>query len=155
MTEWNVWFALAGSMVVLEMFTGTFYLLMIALGLAAGGLAALAGLASAWQFIAAAVVGAAATFSLRRSGLGKREKIDAAQDPAINLDIGQTVAVHEWIITPDGLSTARVMYRGAMWDIELAHGAIAREGMFIIREVRGNRLVVANNGSDSHLQGRK
>jgi hypothetical protein len=39
---------------------------------------------------------------------------------------------------------ARVMYRGAMWDVELEAGAAAQPGSFIIREVRGNRLIVAN-----------
>jgi membrane protein implicated in regulation of membrane protease activity len=150
MSNWIFWFVLAGILVILEMFTGTFYLLMIALGLVAGGLAAMAGV----QLVAAAVLGSAATFSLRRSRFGKWQKIDAAGDPNINLDIGQTLHVDEWKNTPDGISTARVMYRGAMWDIELAPGSSARAGMFIIREVRGNRLVVANNGSDNHSEGR-
>ncbi|MES2536704.1 MAG: NfeD family protein [Pseudomonadota bacterium] len=154
MSNWILWFVLAGVLVILEMFTGSFYLLMIALGLVAGGLAAMAGVPLEWQLVVAAVLGSAATFSLRRSKFGKRRKIDAAGDPSINLDIGQTVVVDIWKNTPDGISTARVMYRGAMWDIALAPGSSARAGTFIIREVRGNHLVVANNGSDNHSEGR-
>ncbi|HCN90871.1 MAG TPA: NfeD family protein, partial [Oxalobacteraceae bacterium] len=37
MTDWIVWSVLAGILVILELFTGTFYLLMIAIGFAAGG----------------------------------------------------------------------------------------------------------------------
>jgi hypothetical protein len=37
---------------------------------------------------------------------------------------------------------ARVMYRGAMWDVELAPGQAAAPGVFTIREVRGSRLIV-------------
>lgn len=33
MDDWMTWFVLAGVLVVLELFTGTFYLLMIAVGL--------------------------------------------------------------------------------------------------------------------------
>jgi hypothetical protein len=36
------------------------------------------------------------------------------------------------------------MYRGALWDVELAHGARAHAGQFVIREIRGSRLIVSN-----------
>ncbi len=38
------WFGLAGLAVVAELMTGTFYLLMIAIGFVAGGLAAIVGM---------------------------------------------------------------------------------------------------------------
>ena len=34
MTDWIAWFVAAGILVIFEVFTGTFYLLMIAVGLA-------------------------------------------------------------------------------------------------------------------------
>ncbi|MGH8809870.1 MAG: NfeD family protein, partial [Noviherbaspirillum sp.] len=37
MADWMIWFSLAGILVISEMFSGTFYLLMIGIGLAAGG----------------------------------------------------------------------------------------------------------------------
>src|SRR5437870_3369569 len=96
MTDWITWLVLAGVVVILELFTGTFYLLMIAIGLAAGGLVALGGASSTVQFIVAAVVGVASTLVLRRSKLGKFNKTDAASDPNVNLDIGQTLVIEEW-----------------------------------------------------------
>ena len=58
MTDWMIWFAVACVLVVLEMATGTFYLLMIGIGTAAGGLAALGGMGVPEQcLIAAAVLG--------------------------------------------------------------------------------------------------
>lgn len=155
MSDWITWFVLAAVFVILEMATGTFYLLMLGVALAAGGVAALAGVSAEWQILVAAGVGAAAMFALRKSKFGKTRKIDAANDPNVNLDVGQTVAIETWTTIPDGASTARVMYRGALWNIELAHGSFARPGLFVIREVRGNRLIVANNGSEpltSHSQ---
>ncbi|MYM22575.1 NfeD family protein [Duganella sp. FT135W] len=139
MADWSYWLAAAGVVVILELFSGTFYLLMIAIGLAAGSAAALLGFGEAAQWLVAAAVGIIATLVLRRSRYGKpQERIDAARNPDVNLDIGQTVHVPAW---QD--NAARVMYRGALWDVELAPGVSATPGPFIIREVRGSRLIVA------------
>ncbi|HCN90872.1 MAG TPA: NfeD family protein, partial [Oxalobacteraceae bacterium] len=57
--------------------------------------------------------------------------------------------VDEWKPGVDARHTARVMYRGAMWDVELEHGAQARPGLFMIREIQGSRLFVANAASNT------
>ncbi|MQA36634.1 NfeD family protein [Rugamonas aquatica] len=143
MADWSFWLVAAGATVILELFSGTFYLLMIAIGLTSGALAALLGFGMATQTLLAAVVGVAATVLLRRSRFGKLEnRTEAARDPNVNMDIGQTVHVPAW---QDG--AARVMYRGALWDVELETGAAAGSGaapgQYTIREVRGSRLIVA------------
>jgi len=139
MSDWSMWFGAAGLIVILELLSGTFYLLMIAIGVATGGAAAWLGAGSEVQLLVAAVVGVLATAALHRSRYGYRARqVDAARDPGVNLDIGQTIQVPEW---QDGM--ARVMYRGALWDVELAPGAPAAPGQFVIREVRGSRLIVA------------
>lgn len=143
MADWVNWLVAAGALIVLEMFTGTFYLLMIGLGLAVGGLAALASQGPAVQFVAAAIVGVVATLILRRSRIGRRGRSDATRDPNVNLDIGQTVFVDAWMLEGDR-HAARVKYRGADWDVELEHGGQAVPGYFVIRQVRGNRFIVTN-----------
>lgn len=143
MTDWIMWLALAGVLVILEMFSGTFYLLMIAAGLLAGALAAWAGLDKPQQTIVAALVGIAATYVLRRSKYGKRNRVDAARDPNVNLDIGQVIQIDAWN-AQDNPATARAMYRGARWDIQLAPGGEPHPGSFIIREIRGSCLIVLN-----------
>ncbi len=149
MTDWMVWFGLAGVLVVLEMFTGTFYLLMIAIGFVAAGCAALLAAGSSVQLVVAALVGVIATYGLRRSKWGKTARRDAERDPNVNLDVGQSLVVEEWSGIEGEVRTSRVMYRGAMWDVELEAGAQARPGRHVIREVRGNRLVVAQSGTDN------
>ena len=139
MSDWTIWLIGAGILVIAELFTGTFYLLMIALGLCAGALAALAGLSGPLQTLVAAAVGVAATLVLRRSRFGKAARGEAANDPNMNLDIGQRVSVPQWQDR-----RARVMYRGALWDVELRPGAPDRPGDFRIVEVHGNRLIVAD-----------
>lgn len=139
MVEWMGWLVAAGVLVVLELFTGTFYLLMIAIGLAVGGVVALFGAGAPVQTIAAALVGVLATALLHRSRFGRPARSDAARDRNVNLDIGQRVTVPGW-----DNGRARVMYRGALWDVELGQGAIPQAGDFRIVEVQGSRLVVAN-----------
>jgi membrane protein implicated in regulation of membrane protease activity len=139
MSDWSYWLAAAGVTVILELFSGTFYLLMIAIGLVAGAVVAFLGLGEGVALLVAAAVGVAATFVLRRSRYGRQQqRVQAERDPNVNLDIGQTVNVPAW---QDG--AARVMYRGALWDVELAPGSTAAPGPYTIREVRGSRLIVA------------
>ena len=140
MTDWMNWMVGAGILVVAELFTGTFYLLMIAIGLAFGGIAALLGLNGPVQTLIAALVGLVATAVLHRSRFGRPAKQSATRDQNVNLDIGGRVTVPGW---HDG--RARVMYRGALWDVQLGSGAIAEAGDFRIVEVQGNCLIVANS----------
>lgn len=145
MAQWMVWLIAAGAVVILELFSGTFYLLMIALGIIAGSAVAYAGGALEVQLIVAAVVGLLATIVLRQSKFGKSSRTDAARDPNVNLDIGQMIMVDAWHIAPPGgnRQTARVMYRGALWDVEMAHDGAAAPGQYVIREMQGSRLIVS------------
>ena len=144
MADWVYWFAVAGVLVAVEIFTGTFYLLMLALGLVAGGIVALTGLGIVFQFAAAGIIGAVVTLLLNRSRFGARNRRHHTHDPNVNMDIGKNLVVSEWHAVPGGSSQSRVSYRGAMWDVELGKGGNASPGMFVIREVRANRLIVEN-----------
>lgn len=151
MTAWMIWFAVACVLVILEMATGTFYLLMIAIGAAAGGVAALSGVDGTWQCIIAAALAALGTFALRRSKFGRPDHTDAARDPNVNLDIGQVLEVAAWHHVSGSSYNARVMYRGALWDVDLAEGELPQPGKFVIREVQGSRLIVCNS-DNAHAQ---
>ena len=67
MADWTYWLIGAGILIVAELFIGTFYLLMIALGLVFGALAAWLGANGALQTLIAAAIGIAATLVLRRT----------------------------------------------------------------------------------------
>ena len=140
MSDWMNWLVGAGILVIAELFTGTFYLLMIAIGLAFGGIAAMLGVSGPIQTLIAAGVGMVATAVLHRSRFGRPAKSNPTRDPNVNLDIGARVAVPHW---QEG--RARVMYRGALWDVELGPGAQPEAGEYRIVEVQGNRLIVANS----------
>ena len=140
MHDWMIWLVAAGVLVIAELFTGTFYLLMIAIGVGAGAAAAQAGFSGPMQTLIAAVVGLVATAVLHRSRFGRPARRIATRDSNVNLDIGQRVAVDRW---QNG--HARVMYRGALWDVELGAGALPEAGDYRIVEVLGSRLIVANS----------
>jgi membrane protein implicated in regulation of membrane protease activity len=132
------WWIAAGVLIVAELFTGTFYLLMIALGMIAGGVALFAGALPHVQMGVAAVIALIAVVVLRRSRFGHRKQRIASQDAAVNLDIGATLRVEQW---HDG--RARAMYRGAQWDVLLAPGESERAGLYRITALDGSRLIVA------------
>ena len=132
------WWIAAGVLIVAELMTGTFYLLMIALGFLAGALTYELGAPLDVQLIVAAVVGLAAVVTLRRSRFVRRRRTtDASTDPGVNLDIGATLAVAAW-----RNGRARTMYRGAEWDVELAPGEPENAPLYEIKAVRGSCLVV-------------
>ena len=134
----TLWWLVAGAAVVAELMTGTFYLLMLAIGLAAGALAAHFGAGMEMQLVAAAVVGGGAVvacYLLRRRTPGAQP---AASNRDVNLDVGETVQVDAW--GPDG--TAQVRYRGAQWTVLLRPGNAASPGLYRVAEVVGSRLLV-------------
>ena len=139
MNDEMVWFVIAFGLLIAELMTGTFYLLMVAIGCAVGGLAAVAGATLPLQFVAGAAVGFAATMVLRRTRWGvRRLQSDAASNRDVILDIGEVVQVADW---RDG--TAHVRYRGCRWDATLEPGAAARPGAQVIKAIRGSTLIVA------------
>ncbi len=132
------WWVAAGVLVVAELTTGTFYLLMIALGMAAGAVAAHLGLGPALQITTAAVVGGGATALWHLKRFRHPRSLPASQNKDVNLDVGEQVHVADW--WPDG--TARVVYRGTQWQARLAPGAPVRTGAHRISAVEGNWLVL-------------
>ena len=138
MADSTVWWLMAGAAVAVELATGTFYLLMVAVGLAAGAIAAHTGADTAMQFVVAAVIGGAAVTALHLQKRRQPAAAPARSNPDVNPDIGETVQVDEW--QPDG--TASVRYRGANWTVVAAPGVRHSAGLHRVREVVGNRLVV-------------
>ncbi|MEY4980377.1 MAG: hypothetical protein RLZZ352_2647 [Pseudomonadota bacterium] len=138
MSDATLWWLMAGSAVALELFTGTFYLLMLALGLAAGALTAHAGASSVVQWVAAAVVGSAAVVSWYWRSKRSPDAPSVRSLRSVNLDVGETVLVDAWLA--DG--TAHVKYRGAQWTAVQVPGTDTSPGLYRVTELQGNRLVL-------------
>jgi membrane protein implicated in regulation of membrane protease activity len=138
MAESTIWWLATGLAVAVELVTGTFYLLMLAIGLATAAVAAHLGASLSVQITVAAVIGGGAVLAchLVRSRRPKSPPARANRD--VNLDVGESVQVEAW--NADG--TATVRYRGAAWTVVAAPGTAQGTGMHRVREVVGNRLVI-------------
>jgi membrane protein implicated in regulation of membrane protease activity len=138
MAESTLWWLLAGAAIGIELATGTFYLLMLSIGLAGAAIAAHVGASSTTQIVVAALVGAGAVLAWRAYKQAKPGSLPANANRDVNLDIGETVQVGAW--NPDG--TANVKYRGANWSVSSVTGDVLASGPHRVVEVVGSRLIV-------------
>jgi len=138
MADATLWWLLTGAAVAVELVTGTFYLLMLGIGLAAAALSAHVGASLTVQLVAAALIGGGAvlTWHLIR-GRHPNGPVSSA-NPDLHLDVGETVQVDAW--NTDG--TATVKYRGATWTVIHRPGVLPSPGLHRVGEVIGNRLLV-------------
>lgn len=135
------WWILAVGLGVLEIVSGTFYLLVLAVGCAAGGFAAWAGASLTVQVLVTAAVTVAGWAWLWRRSPWRESRSGAGGDSSMLLDVGERLQVESW----GADRRAQVRYRGAAWSVELDPGEPASSavpGQFVISRVVGNRLVV-------------
>jgi len=138
MAQSTIWWVLAGAVIAVELLTGTFYLLMLSMGLIAAAIAAHLGATLPLQLVVAAVVGGGFVVGWRLYKQKTPSAAPASSNRDVNLDVGEHVRVEQW--NPDG--TASVKYRGANWSVALIPGATATSGDYSIVEVVGSRLIV-------------
>ena len=138
MEESTIWWLAAGAVVATELLTGTFYLLMVAVGLVAAALAAHLGLPIALQIVSAAIVGGGAVVAWYLVKKRRPGDPSARADRSVNLDVGETIMIESW--NPDG--TTSVKYRGATWTAIHRSGVTPSTGMHRVSELVGNRLLV-------------
>lgn len=137
MNDATPWWLLAGLLVAVELGTGSFYLLMLALGAACGALAAHLGLGSSLQIVVAGVAGAAATFAWYRHRKAQaRDGVPVEANRDVNLDVGETVQVQSW----DAQGMTQVSYRGASWQARHVGSEPPQAGPHRIVALRGNTL---------------
>ena len=142
MSDFTLWWIAAGLAVMAEILTGTFYLLMLAVGLAAGALAAHFGAGTVLQIVVAAVAGGTGLWLLYLRRQQRPAALPTSANPDINLDIGQHVEVEHW--NADG--STQVHYRGANWQARLqgaTHGhPLPAPGRYVIRAIEGSELIL-------------
>ena len=129
------WFLLALILFGLELMTGSFYLLIVAISMAIGGVFALFGVGFTGQLTLAALAGFVGIIWLKRF---KAEY--TTNETNQSLDVGQPVKILLW----HDKMRARVFYRGAEWDAELENTNCGHNGVFYIKELRGSTLILTN-----------
>lgn len=141
MAPYVYWFLLALGLVILELATGTFYMLVVALALAVGGFAAYFGLSFPTQLTLSGIAGVAGTLILRRL---RHDKVNA--EPDQSLDIGQAVQNVTWLQN----GGARAIYRGAEWAAEAESTDTPREGVLYIKALRGSTLILTHHKPNNY-----
>lgn len=132
----TVWWLLAGALVALELLTGTFFLLMLALGASAAAISSHAGAGLVTQLVIAALVGLVSVAGWYRYRKGANHTKARAQR-SVNLDIGELIHVDHWNV--EGI--AEVKYRGAVWQAT-SQIPQPQPGTHRVAELAGNRLVL-------------
>ena len=129
------WAILGLILVVVELLSGTFYLLM--LGLAAFGAAAAAWLGADFpvQSVVAGIVAAAGCWG------AYAYRARNATKQMTSIDAGQPAKFESWI--DQGARLARVSYRGASWDARIDGGESPEPGAILyVQGTDGNTLKV-------------
>jgi membrane protein implicated in regulation of membrane protease activity len=136
MDTYLIWLIAGFLLVIVELVTGTFYLLVL-------GIAAFAGSAAAYlefSFVVQAIVAAAVAVAgiawvvrIRRTSTAVKMR---------SLDIGQPVAFDHWV--DRSAAHARVKYRDALWDATLTGEAAGESGETLyVTAIDGNTLQVS------------
>lgn len=131
------WWAIGGiALIIAELITGTFYLLVIGVAALVGALGAFLHYSFEVQAVMAAAIASIGVTLVTR--FRKRQ----ALSPDVSLDVGQSVVLDAWVHEQDRL--ARVRYRNALWDARVldAQGVEAGRTLYITR-VEGSTLHVS------------
>jgi membrane protein implicated in regulation of membrane protease activity len=136
MDAYLAWLLLGLALVIVELLSGTFYLLVLGVAaFGAGGLAWFGG-GFALQSIAAALIALLGAYFVH----AYRARNVAQQMAPI--DAGQPANFESWLDQPAGL--ARVRYRGASWDARVDGGEAVEPGALLyVVATEGNTLRVA------------
>jgi membrane protein implicated in regulation of membrane protease activity len=130
------WLIAGVALIVAELVTSTFYLLVLGIAALVGSGIGYAGGSHLSQAIGAAIVAVAGFFFVHRY---KRAMMPAAMQ---GLDVGQPAAFESWVDKSAG--HARVKYRDALWDAQVAGSAAGESGeVLYITAVDGNTLKVS------------
>lgn len=137
METYLAWIIAGFLLVIIELLTGTFYLLVIGVGAFAGAAVAWAGGGYLAQAVGACAVALAGTWLVNRWHRARTP--GSAKDNF--LDLGQAVVLESWVDAASG--TARVKYRGTTWDARVAAGVRPEPGAtLVIHGQDGSTLLV-------------
>jgi len=139
MELWLLWIVAGFALVIAELVTGTFYLLVIAAGAFVGALVAWMGGNTLVQGIAGSVVAIAGCVLVHHWHAAQRTRDGGRSN---QLDRGQPVVLEGW--ANESAALARVKYRGTSWDARVAAAERPAPGTTLyIEGQEGNTLVVA------------
>lgn len=138
MADYLLWLIAGLALIVIEVMTGTFYLLVLGIAAFAGALAAYFGANLLAQVTCTGVFAAIGLFAVQRW----RQARAADPPPDRSLDLGQAVTIESWL--DPNTKRVRVRYRDASWDAQLVGDAdVQLNDTVYICGSRGSQLQVS------------
>lgn len=119
MAAYLIWAIVGFVLIIAELLTGTFYLLVFGVAALVAALIAFMG-GEIWMQVISSVAATFIGVFLIHRWWQQHPKQTASEN---NLEVGQTVIFEHWV--DEASRTARVKYRGAMWDAKVAADASA------------------------------
>lgn len=138
MDEDFLWAILGLTLVIVELLSGTFYLLMLGLAAFGAAIAAWMGQGFGVQAVVAAVIAAAGCYGVH---VYRAKNVKGQMAP---IDAGQPASFESWV--DRGARLARVRYRGASWDALVDGDASPDAGALLyVVSTSGNTLKVTTS----------
>jgi membrane protein implicated in regulation of membrane protease activity len=136
MDTYLIWLVAGFLLVIVELVSGTFYLVVLGVAALAGGAVAFAGLPFSVQAVVAAALAVGGIFwvnRVRRRSTGVKMR---------SLDIGQPARFERWVDRAAG--QARVKHRDALWDATVVGEISGEPGeVLTVISIDGNTLKVS------------
>ena len=136
MEPYLIWLVAGFVLVIVELLTGTFYLLMLGVAAFGGAAVAYGGQGFGVQAIVATLLAVAGCYGVHIY------RAKSSQDQMTSVDAGQPANFEHWVDEGGGL--ARVRYRGASWDAHVDGAGALQDGalLYVVR-LEGHRLEVS------------
>jgi membrane protein implicated in regulation of membrane protease activity len=139
------WLLAGLLLVVVELMTGTFYLLILGLAAGIGSVVAFFGQPFSMQALIAAIsaiIGGILVHQYHRAA-------NASSPKDSDNDIGEPVSIENWISEPG--RRARVRYRGTTWDAEVVGTErIEADALLYVVARDGSRLKISTSRPSEH-----
>jgi membrane protein implicated in regulation of membrane protease activity len=140
MTEDVLWAILGLALIVVELLTGTFYLLVLGIAAFGSALAAWTGQGFPVQVIVGSVLAVGGCYGAHIY------RAKNAKGQMASLDAGQPASFENWV--DEGARLARVRYRGASWEAlvepEAGSSTPAPGALLYVLSTNGNTLTVTS-----------
>jgi membrane protein implicated in regulation of membrane protease activity len=139
------WLLAGLLLVVVELMTGTFYLLILGIAAGIGSVVAFFGQPFSMQALIAAIsaiIGGILVHQYHRAA-------NASSPKDSDNDIGEPVSIENWISEPG--RRARVRYRGTTWDAEvIGTERIEADALLYVVARDGSRLKISTSRPNEH-----
>ncbi len=142
MSDYLMWLIAGLALIIIEVMSGTFYLLVLGIAAFAGALAAYSGAGAFVQVGCVGVLAAIGLFAVHRW----HQSRPATTPQERSLDVGQVVILESWL--DHNSKRVRVKYRGSTWDAELIGDAnVQLNDTLYIHSADGSELRVSRSPS--------